>query len=484
MSEAEIKKLPTPIQFSKLSESIYSINYKTNHSVRKYTKTQMEEYLDSGNVSALRKASLYFFKTSGQYLRQIEHLTNLLLYSYLIIPKVNDDKLRQKKPFSDNFKVILDYVDNSYFEENARYQTFVALTEGAFYGYEQEIDGRIINYQLPYEFCRSNYKVDGVNAVEFDLTFFDTYRKVEDKISIFKMFPDEFLSMYLEYHSGKSKDKWVLLNPVNAKCITLNTGGMPLLASVFPDLIDLHEYKEIDKLKSEKDLYQIITQKLPLGKDNDLTFDFAHILELHDNLNKMINRKDIEIVTSPFEIDSVNLNDGKNSIKNDIERANNNIFDTLGSSRMLFGTGKDAGSIGLSSSIKTDESLMFIVLDQLKHWYENKFKTLVDSSKFQYEIFLPKVTIFNSKEMYETFKEMATLGYSKLLPITTIGLKQSSFINLLSFENDYLDLDELMKPLKSSYTQTTESGRPEKEQSALSPSGEKTKDNETNDRYN
>jgi hypothetical protein len=82
--------------------------------------------------------------------------------------------------------------------------------------------------------------------------------------------------------------------------------------------------------------------------------------------------------------------------------------------------------------------------------------------------------------MFDLYKESATLGYSKLMPLTAMGIKQTTFMSLLKFENDYLKLIDKMKPLQTSYTQTDSAGAPTKDDSALSDKGLVTKDTEAN----
>ena len=69
--------------------------------------------------------------------------------------------------------------------------------------------------------------------------------------------------------------------------------------------------------------------------------------------------------------------------------------------------------------------------------------------------------------MADKYIKQATLGYSKLLPGIVGGLKQSSLLNLLTFENQMLSLNDVMIPLKSTHTQSDDSdedgGRPPKD---------------------
>ena len=48
---------------------------------------------------------------------------------------------------------------------------------------------------------------------------------------------------------------------------------------------------------------------------------------------------------------------------------------------------------------------------------------------------------------------------TKMIAAIYNGITQKEFLELLSFENDVMDLAELMKPMNSSYTQSGDGGR-------------------------
>lgn len=470
------------IQYEKLSEGVYALSYKTQPYRAKYTKEQINTYIENNNVDKLREVSNYFFLASGQYRGLIQYLSNILTFDYLIVPKVKKNDVLTSDRFERDYHFIMDYTDNSYIEETERFITFITLLDGVFYGYEQQRDNIVSVQQLPPQYCRSNYKVNGAYGVEFNLRFFEIYKDTELKMKLFEMFPREFLQYYLDYKNGKTKE-WIQLDPNFARCHKFTTAPKPLLSDVFLDLVDLKEYKELDKSQSKLNLYKLIVQKLPIDKDSGLPLlQLEEGKALHANAKKMITQEGIDVLTSPLDIQAVNLQERGSTIRDNIERATNNVYESANTSKILFSSGTDGGSIGLSYSVKIDESSIFPLLSQYKRWRDNKFKTLFKSKSYQFEILFPKITIFNRKEMFDLYKEGATLGYSKLMPLAAMGIKQSTFINLINFENNYLKLDELFKPLQSSHTQSNEDkkGRPESDEKDLSDKGRKTRETDAN----
>jgi len=71
---------------------------------------------------------------------------------------------------------------------------------------------------------------------------------------------------------------------------------------------------------------------------------------------------------------------------------------------------------------------------------------------FNFEI-LP-VTKFNIKDYRDYYLSMAQFGYPRMRVAATMGIKQRSLVSAIDFENEFLNLDEKMHPLLSSYTQS------------------------------
>lgn len=473
------------IQFEKLVEGIYSLNYKKDNTRMKYTKEQIFKIIETGDEVKLREASRYFFGISGEYRRLVWLHANILTFDYYVIPKIrNPEKVSQEK-IKTELQRILDYTDNSYVQQTNRFISLITVLDGVFYGYERQMDDDITLQQLPPKFCRSKYKINGNHAIEFNLKFFDMYRDTDLKIEMFTLFPDEFFDLYVDYKNGRTKDEWAQLDSEYTRCHKLNDDPIPLLSTVFPEIIDLKEYKELDKSQAQMDLYKLIVQKLPIDKLTGLPMlKLEEGRELHKNAKKMITQEGIDVLTTPLEVDSINLKESGQTIKSNIERASNRIYTTSGNSQILFNGGSDGGSIGLDKSIKVDEAVMLPLLDQHKRWYETKFKKVSKNKNISFSMEMPLITIFNRAEMVEMYTKQASMGYSALLPIIASGITQSSFLDILHYENEYLGLHDKMIPLKTAHTlggEEDEGGAPEKKEGDLSTKGLETRNKKANE---
>ncbi len=83
---------------------------------------------------------------------------------------------------------------------------------------------------------------------------------------------------------------------------------------------------------------------------------------------------------------------------------------------------------------------------------------------FDFEI-LP-TTVFNIKDYQGQYLQGTQFGYSKMRAGVAMGVKQRNLISMIDFENEFLDLDEKMIPLLSSYTQGNEENSDKKNNSS------------------
>lgn len=449
-----------PFKFEKIREGIYAIDMDTLvGGTGKYDMEQVERALDNKDIPMLREMSQHFYVASGEYRRMVDYMANVHTYRNMVTPVMIGERSEMDK-FEDYHIKVMDYMAKAYIEETCAYITGIVIRDGAFYGYERIMpDGTIILQELPAKYCRSRYYINGVWGVEFDFKFFDTIRNADQKLAMLKAMPEEFLQLYNEYkrNSSGTDANWKMLNEEFARCHKFESAETPFFSALFPELVDLKEYKQMNKLQNKMDLYTVVVQKLPFDKDKGVLVHELEAQMIHKNAKQMISGDGVDVVTTPCDTDVLKIRNSGDTGKNKIDDAVNIVYNTAGTSQVLFNSAKGTGSVGLDRGIKVDESVITPLLHQYERWYNNKLnKYIVKSRNFNFLVQFLGVTIFNEKEMVTQFKELATLGYSKLAPVVASGIKQSTFINLLEYENNYLKLDEKMTPVSSTHTQNAD----------------------------
>jgi len=444
-------------------------------------KADVLRALESSDLETLRQQSQYFYAVSGEYRRLVEYYGKLFLQQFVVVPRVKKEDMQNAK-FLKVYDAILAYVKNAAIEETNLDIATLLVRDGAFYGYEREVDGITSLQQLPTSFCRSRYKLKGVYLIEFNMKYFDNFRNEADLKEILNAFPAEFGKAYRAFKSDPLK-QWAILDPKFTRAHIM-WDGVPLLAPVMLDIIELSYFKNLEKTKSGLDLYKLLVQKIPLNKDNEITMLLPEIKDLHDNFRSMISNANIDVITTPAEVELIDLVDKNQAQTNGANLARDFVYNGAGASSALFNSGSGTGSIGLDASIKADMSLMSPFLRQTEKWFELKFSEI--SPKFEFGmIFLP-TTYLNLSEMSALYKEGATLGFpTKTLAASCYGLKQYDMDAMLAFENEFLDLPTRMIPASTSYAPmeegtTAEGGRPASTK-PLSDEGQKTKDQKKNE---
>lgn len=423
--------------------------------------------LERKDVVYLRQASEFFYEVSGIYRRLCNYLAFLNRYDSMVTPYVNDDKMKPEK-IMKGFTEVLYFVDGLDIKKTFNDIGLKILRNGTYYGYMIYDGDKPIIQELPVAYCRSRFFVNGRPVVDFDVKFFDDqFSNQQLRIKILNAFPMEIRKAYMQFKQGRlpqepgetGRSGWVTLDPDLAFKLNLNDSDTPYLASVMPAILDLNEAQEVDKKKMLQELLKLVIQKMPIDKNGDLIFDVDEARDMHNNTVQMLSKAvGIDIVTTFADIEVANLSD-KNSMssKDDLQKIERGVFNDAGVSRNLFAAD---GNLALDKSIVNDETVM----NGLKLQIESLLNSIISSKfntspkKMVFKVMILPTTAYNFEKYAKLYKDNAMLGYSKILPQLALGQSQSSIMATAYFENQVLNLSELMQPLQMSSTQGKNEG--------------------------
>lgn len=186
------------------------------------------------------------------------------------------------------------------------------------------------------------------------------------------------------------------------------------------------------------------------------------------NTSVMTTYGDVEAINTKVNSDPASTNN--------IQKMKDNIYNTAGASSQIFSA---TGNMAMENSLKNDLAFTMTFADQLSAWIthivNNKFG--YNNLHFKYTI-LP-VSHYNREDYVSQAMTMAAAGYSYIIPAVAFGYSQKDLVSLKDLENKLLKLDERLKPLQSSYTQSAKDnsgGRPNLKQDEKT---DKTIQNET-----
>lgn len=414
-----------------------------------YTKDEIHRIITEGTSVDKAKLSSYFFSVSGVYKRIVLHYATFLTYSWIMVPHVKKmgDKLGDKK----NAKVYFDAAEFCSSFGIARKCALFAknvLVDGGYYGLLHDNGENIAIQDLPFEYCRSRFKNhQDVDIVEFDMRFFDTIRDEELRKEILKTYPKVVQKGYRAFKNGK--DPWIFLPAEIGIYFTLFE-ERPFFLDLIPLIDDLEDYKQIDKDRNLLSLKRIIAQEVPHDGMN-LVFEPEEAADMHEGVLEMLaNNPDVDVITTYNKVSLLDLS-GKAEDTTEVNDAQQLIYDSAGVSKELFSATTDSG---LNFSLNNDLSMMMVLGESFAHFFTALLNNKFGTRKLSFKLLILPVSYYNAYEYTSKAKDLAAFGYSFLTPILSTGIDQTNLADLKTLENDVLELDEVLKPLQSAYTQS------------------------------
>ena len=396
--------------------------------------------------------SNFFYRTSGLYYRAVNYFAYMYRYDWLIAAEDIKDNVKEEEITKD-FKKMLHFLDNSYIKKMCGDIALEVIKNGAYYGYLVETNDSIILQQLPNDYCRTRYSVNGMPAIEFNMRFFDTFRDAQYRAKILKLFPKEFQEGYVLYKKGKlavdflgDQGGWYLLTPGLAFKFNFNSSDIPVFVNAIPAILDLDSAQDLDRRKQMQQLLKILVQKLPLDKNGDLIFDVDEARDIHNNAVAMLQRAiGVDILTTFADVESIDISDRNTTVTtDDLKKVERTVFNNMGISQNMFNT---EGNLALEKSILNDESNVRNLLLQFQIFFDKIVqKKNTQKKKYIFHFYLLETTQYNYQNLAKFYKENTQLGYSKMLPQIALGHSQSFILNTAHFENEVLHLAELMLP--------------------------------------
>lgn len=451
----------------KLDNAVLNLNSLAKREKYNYGyKETILRALINKDYNTIREVSEYFYNTSGIYQKACDFAANMYRYDWYVVPEVYDETVDQDKVTKSFFQV-LKYLDNSFIKKNCGDMAKKIIKYGAFYGYIVETPEGATIQELPIGYCRSRYNVGNMPAIEFKMSFFD--EKFSDpayRMRILKLFPDEFSKGYQLYKEGKlPKDNfgdnygcWYLLDPAATVKFSLNEGDLPLFISAIPTIIDLDSAQDLDRRKQMQKLLKILIQKLPLDKNGDLIFDIEEARDIHNNMVEMLGETiGVDVVTTFADVMDIDVSDDNTSSNNDdLQRVERTVYNELGIPSNMF---NPDGSIAMEKAILNAEGNLRSLVLQFGAFYDRvaQSKSLkIKPKKYRFRLYMMETTQYNYKEIAKIYKEQTQLGFPKMYPQIALGHSQSSILYTIYFENNVLNLSEVMIPPMMSSTMNAE----------------------------
>ena len=438
----------------------------------------MAEHPERHGKNILRLSD-YMYLKSGYYKRLIDYFANQAVLNYTI-----DTRIIKSKAFTSKFDIIKkDYVNfvaqsEKFNLSNEIHNILKRLYKNdVCYAFLIENNTEISYFYLDPMICNISSLVNG-NVYEFYIN------KRQLSKSKLKNLPIELQDII---NTSSAEDGRVYIPYEKSLCIKYNndfTFPYPPFLIMIADILLINEYKELAKAQSINAAYKILTMKIPT-KDGEITLA-DNLITAFTSIVLNTVQNNIGVVTTPFDVKSEEFSSSNADDRDTVSDAISWTFKNVGVSEALM-SGASSGS-ELKLSITNDSADIFKIYRMLEDWVSLQMKLrnfIYNNYEFVYKIM--NMTVFNADDVRKTELQMAQNGIPNKSRLCAVNnLSPSVMLGNSILENQvFFDIFNNWQPMKTSYTQSNNTGgRPEKEIENLTPSGENSKENDTNNADN
>ena len=481
--------------YAKAKDALFNLREisknKKYKSIETISKEDLRQYLENPTnyEVQLRNISWYLITRSQIYYRLIKYYSNMFrLDARSVIPPFSLTEENDKDSILESYQSTLEILEKM----NLQYEFLKVycncLIQDVFYGvvyFDENSDQKTSMFflPLPADYCRiQGIFPNGNFAFAMDMSYFKRNKE------LLEIWGEPFTSMQKEYE--KTGIKYVLCPQEYSVCLKFRAEDtemiLPPFAGLFSALLGLQELEDIQAIASEQEIYKLLVATIPLISGADNPDEFAVNPQLAvDYFNKLVDALPnyTDAVITPIPIDYVSFNN--DTVASDVSKVQNatkTVLNTAGGSQVL-----NSATINNSSSaeaaLKLDtEFAISSLLPQTEMWV-NYFISLYVNNASRVKFF--EVSTYTAKQFRQELLENASNGLPNKLAIASMsGFSELDTLSLNFLEEEIFGLSEKLKPLSSSFTQTgnNKSGGQEKDIDELTDAGERTRDEDLNNK--
>ena len=456
----------------------------TRKSVPAFDKETIVSYLQNpgSNERNLRNLSRYLYYRSHIYFRVIEFYSNMLMTdARSIVPRTDlvkgVDSTKMLKSFNDT----ADILEHMNLNRNMKKVMTTVLREDIFYGFYWLDDTGMIVIPIDPDYCMiESITSYGNYTFAFDVSWF---RSRQD---ILEMWGEPFQSMYKAYQNGDSK--WQSVPLEHNMCFKFRDDYeliIPPWSGAFLEITDLLNLADLQAAADESSIYKLIYMKLKPLQGSDIPDDFEVSPDLAiDYYYKMLDPVLSDYVASAVipgtdDLGVIDFSSNDNaSDTNRVLKSQTSTLNLMGGAEVLSGAHITSAEAFRAAMIANTYFALSSMVPQLQAWVAMVMDlNLNNASKVKFFIVSP----FTKKEYQEQLLTAAQNGLPDVFAYNNLnGFSEKDTMAMLQF-NQILGIPDVLQPLKTSYTQSSEDGytseigqgAPTKDTGDLSDSGDR-----------
>jgi hypothetical protein len=444
--------------------------------LRDYKPEQIISIINGSSLTEQQVLSRNYYDKNGFYKRILLHYATLLKYASLLIPHPSFGKQLSDPYMAKKYYAALDYIEKLNLPEVLTRMSLCALINGSYYGLIQTLNkDNLVIIDLPSGYCCSRFKdLKGNDIVEFNVEYFNSIVDEVSRESALASYPDIISKYYRKWMKGKKITPWVKLPANIGVCFPFFDDGRPLFLEVIPATIQYDDAVDTERERELEEIRKIIVQKVPHLADGQLVFEPEEALEMHRGAVDMMRpNKNISVLTTYADVDAIISKSTSDNVSSTLDKMLQNVYAEAGVSGQIF---SPTGTQALPYSLKNDLALMMILGNKYSRFFTHIINLLFSNANIHFSFKILPISYYNDSDYIKDAFKLAQSGFSFLLPAIAAGLDQREIVNIKDLENNVLGLKDILIPLSSAYTQSSNDvGAPPKN---LEDKAEKTIQNE------
>lgn len=451
-----------------------------------YSKEELRRYVERPYLHSEKLISImkYIYFDSGYFRKIIQYYINLVksdcwtVDTEILTPDTS--KINRKKLKKDYFKYIQE-VKSFNIENNLPKILFSVFMYDAYFGYKIDTDEGMVLFPFSPEDCIITGYINGMPS------FAVKYSSSKGKRAM--SFPREVREIFIAAEQdpkNRIKSGYVQMPFEKTICIKYNDGFdfiYPPFVSIVKEILDLEDFKDIEKTKAENEVYKLIAARIPTDANGIPTMPSDDVVSFYQMALDVL-AKSIGFLPTPFDVTPIEFSTNTANNINNVQNAIDEMYSELGVSQAML-SGAAHGS-ELKTSIEVDASEVYRILKQVDkavNFHCRMRLTNNDDYKFTFRYL--EITAFNQHDKTDELLKLAQASCPvKTELMAAAGKSPLKMLGNALIENDILELTDSWEPMKTAYTQSVDNsennGRPTMDENEISDITQNTRDNECN----
>ena len=470
-------------QLKKLCKREVVLNRNLSGEICGYTRKQLREFVErpyrycNKLISVMR--FLYFH--SGYFKKIIQYYINLVKSDcwtidteFLTESAGNVNKKKLKKDYFSYAKE----VDSFDLPNELPKILFNIFMYDAYFGYVIDTDNGKALFSFPPEECIITRYVNGIPCFGVKKPGLCDVR--------LKTYPREIAEI-LEQAGNTAFIKGYVEMPFEKTiCIKYNDGFdylYPPFSFIIKEILDLEDFKDIEKAKAENEVYKLLTMNIPTDQNGRPTLSDKDVTKFYELATEIVS-KTIGVLPTPFDVEPIEFSPNTTNNINNVKNAIDEMYSELGVSQALL-SGASSGS-ELKTSLEVDASEVYRVLKQVAKAVNFHCRLrLPQNTKYKFTFRFLDITSHNQNDRIDELLKIAQASCPvKTELMAAAGKNPIKMFGNAFMENEVFELADNWIPMKTAYTQSSDgenNGRPSMDDNDISEITQNTRDNEGND---